>query len=149
MMQRTVESVKAWINAKVSRLESVECPCCEQKVSAYKVSLTGSMVRTLRFLSESPGFVHLPSVANRFTLTHNDHAKMRHWNLVEGDPNETGSYRITPRGRMWLAGTIKIPAYVYVSRGKKVWGSDALEMVGPDEVDFYRKDEQSAAPAGG
>lgn len=95
------------------------CPCCGQFARRYKRTIYSSQVKqliSLYKLNRDLGwhlFFHRTVVVR--TANNNDLALLRHWGLLELEPNadpgkkDSGNFRITKLGRQFVEQKIRVP----------------------------------------
>jgi len=115
----TLGEAKQWLRDRWE--EGADCPCCGQFAKLYKRPLTSSMAAALLLMARHQGrdFFHVPDWLAKWTSTAvirgGDWAKLRHWGLIEADPEgRAGYYRITERGRDFLYAGLSVPRHVYL-----------------------------------
>lgn len=114
------------------------CPLCSQLVRVYKYTLNNLMIACLRGLGQvttpTGDFVHI----SRIPVEGRDRkavearafggvlAKLRYWELIEGDGAQSasvgsvrgsGRWRITQRGEGFLRGDVCVERYIYLYNG--------------------------------
>ena len=101
------------------------CPCCGKwgKISPQGMNETRALA--LLWLSRAPvdadGWVDVPRIGPRWLLRGKTHTTLQHWAFVESGSNHDttkksdGFWRITERGRQFIAGSLLVPkkAYIY------------------------------------
>jgi len=127
------------------------CPLTGKAIRIYRHGLHQSQVNTLRRLrnrSDKLRQTYLPLEV--FTAARDGNlAKMVHWGLVEPLQKSAayegeqvgGMWRITPRGRDWLDGKIRVPRQVAILLGKCIGYVNALDLIGADQCqDTFTRD---------
>lgn len=120
--------------------EGVICPCCEQRAQLYRRKFSAAMARSLIWLYRQGAerrFVHVNNNAPRWVLTFGGYfALMRHWALIEPQPNEdtdkrtSGRWRITPLGVEFVLKRRVIPSHVHLYANRVVGWSDTTMTIG-------------------
>jgi hypothetical protein len=142
--KRRLDAVKREIGTLLSRGYYTTCPITGRAIRIWRHNLSRGQVTTLKRLdsvSKELGkvYVHLKFLTAR---RDGNLAKMALWDLIsplspdailEGEKCG-GMWRITERGRDWLAGRIKIPRQVAVLFGKRVGYVDPLDLITVDDV---------------
>jgi hypothetical protein len=106
------------------RWKGVVCPCCDQLAKVYARPLHSSMAAALIRIAQAPeGWVVITEV-----LTHRqlgDAAKLVYWGMLEAREGEredgssrVGQYRVTERGRAFVACRLAVPKYAVVYAGE-------------------------------
>ena len=97
------------------------CQVCDRKGKINRVSFNKNMAVTLCWMvsHSGTGWIDVQKCAPRDTLKNNNHAKMKHWGLLEG---ESGTWRVTERGLRFVDSEIVIPKYVLI------YNDNALEF---------------------
>jgi hypothetical protein len=101
-----------------------DCPTCGRYAKIYHRSLNSCMAQFLIYLNKKSGdgtpWIHVQSQKDAAHLLHGgDHAKLRHWKLIEEMPNIdapskkcSGNWRITEKGKMFARNEITVPGKV-------------------------------------
>ena len=142
-------------NVDLADLPGNRCPCCNDKLVAYKHCINTGILSALYRLSISGGVAN----ANReLGLNHNQAAnfqKLQYWGLIapvmqDNNPNvkEKGMWSLTPLGLAWLNGEQQ------VRKTPVTFRKDVIEMTGPlitpDDVNpEYRQIEDYTGDARG
>jgi len=144
----TLEEAKQWLRDRFD--DGASCPCCHQYVKLYKRKLNSSMalaaVYIFKYFQANPDtdWLHVPSYLSRIissaTVRGGDWSKLRYWGLIEdqkgvrSDGSErVGNYRITPAGKAFVAGTLRVPKHVFLYNGTVVKREDS-ETTSIDEA---------------
>jgi hypothetical protein len=120
------------------------CPLTGKMIRIWRHGLHQSQVNTLRRLRDRGDRLRKTYIPLEAFSGHRDGnlAKMVHWGLVlpltkasayEGE-NVNGMWRITKRGRDWLAGKIRIPRQVAILLGQRIGYVDAKDLITVDQV---------------
>lgn len=128
----TLSEAHKWLKDRVE--DGVVCPCCAQFAKIYKRKLNSSMARGLLVLVrlDENGPIHIPSIftAQRVCAA-NDGSLLRHWGLIEEVPGvrddgstRVGYYTVTDLGRKFAAGSVRVPAYIYLYAARLVDSND-------------------------
>ncbi len=105
--------------------KGTSCRVCNQHVQMYRYKINGKAAKCLISLfwldvqSPSKIWFHVESDIG-VAGTSGHWAKLRHWELIEEMPKDqndkekktSGYWKITPKGRDFVRGTIKLPIYV-------------------------------------
>jgi hypothetical protein len=111
-------------------------------VKRYHRKLRNLLAKILRMLYDTGGtekFVHGPTLVRGTASYGGDFGKLSHFNLIEEKPGRredsgrTGYWRVTPRGKEFLQGKIRIPKYA-LTYNAKVEDYDDQEMVTINEL---------------
>lgn len=100
--------------------EGSVCPCCDQYAKRYVRAIYSTqamqLIRLYRMNSlpgEEATFYHRTQVTPR--CNNGDLVFLRHWDLLEVEPNEdpakkdSGNFRITPLGREFVLMRVRVP----------------------------------------
>lgn len=127
----TVQETKDFLRQNYEK--GCTCPSCGQFVKLYKRKLNSSMARALIILfnlSKTQEWIHSREITKNVNIT-GDFAKMAYWKLIEEkkkeggeDKRTSGIWKITERGRQFVRGQIRIPAYVFIYNAKLQGFSD-------------------------
>lgn len=104
----------------------VQCPCCGQLVKLYRRKIHASMVRPLISLyhhtCRGEEFVHYRKLDG--AVGNPDYTKLAYWALIEPMPNDidpakkdSGSWKLTDLGIVYVRGNIALPKYKWVFNG--------------------------------
>lgn len=96
------------------------CPCCGQKVVAYKHLFNKVLLSDLELLNKVGGVSSLRDIFDTYEMTSSQFAnfqKLRYFGLVSKEGN---IYSLTPRARAFLDGTGAIPSYAVTKFGELV-----------------------------
>lgn len=143
----TLQEVKDWLNAKFG-IVPTECPACRQNVHKYPRPIHGSMVKLLielyRLDRQKQDYYHVSDIYKALTKKKNgsdDFSKFSRWGMIvqkkkmPGQLGRTSGYwAITPKGRDFVEGKIRVPRAVYmfnkISRGFTPETVDVKEALG-------------------
>ncbi len=149
---RTIRATKASrlsalqhrINDLLNQGWAVVCPLSGKLIRLYRRGLHQSQVNTLRRLMEKSDklgktYLHVEFFSGR---RDGDLAKLELWHLAERmrDANRlegesaSGMWRITPHGRLFLEGKVRIPRQVAVLLGERLGYVDAAVTMSVSEV---------------
>jgi hypothetical protein len=125
--------------------EGLVCPCCEQFAKVYKRKLNGAMAASLvliaRHFKHSTEWLHVENYLKELpgipASLRGDFAKLRYWGLIErmegereDGSNRVGYYRITPLGKDFVEGRVKVPGHVYLFNSECIGHSDETLHIG-------------------
>jgi hypothetical protein len=131
----TIAEAKHFLRANFEK--GVDCPCCGQFVKLYKRKLNSGMAITiLRIYNESiddfgkwipvKEFLRI----NKYKNSH-DWTLLKHWGLLEekeivkdSEDNNSGFWKITPKGRQFVMNEINVPNKVHIYNNKVLGFSD-------------------------
>jgi hypothetical protein len=130
------------------------CGACGAKVVEYTFGLNKGLVAFLQKL----WLAGRPASLDELNLTkgqYTNHALIRHWGLAEQQAPESelearkgGKWRLTPEGREFLAGDLKVPKQIVTLRGKVVrYSAKQVGLFDIDEGYAYRQDYKDQAAA--
>lgn len=114
----SIERGKEWLRSRLSG--GATCPLCGQHAEEYRRKITASMVATmgrmqLAIVHERPStYVHLADIRQ----TSRDTATLQYWGLISEHPMKRGWWRVTERGREFLAGRVRVHKYAHVYNGQ-------------------------------
>ena len=131
--------MKTILEAKNHLRENYEsgtsCPVCSQLVKAYKRKLNANMCRALAIIyartNENSIYIH---VQNEFTLlglraTAMDYTYLEKWKFIEVNPDQSGHWRVTDKGKAFVEDTLVVPAYCLVYAGNVYkWSTNTVNM---------------------
>ncbi len=139
------------INRLLNLGHTVEDPTTGGLIKIYRRGLHQSQVSTLKRLRDRSDKYNMTYVhVELFTARRDgDLAKMAMWDLIEPLKVESrleaetgrGKWRITPRGRAWLNGTIRIPRQVALLFGERLGYVNDADLIGPEDAAAYFKQE--------
>jgi hypothetical protein len=115
------------------------CPCCGKwgKISPQGMNETRALA--LLWLSRAPtnaeGWVDVPNVGPRWLLRGKTHTTLQHWGFVEPGSHDDstkradGLWRITDKGKQFIAGTVTVPkkAYIY-NNAVEGWSDECVSF---------------------
>ncbi len=123
-----LSALRTRMNALLNDGHPVICPLSGERIQVYRRHLTRSQVRTLERLRDKSDklgktYLHLEFFSAR---RDGDLAKLAAWGLAEPmkpataleDEKWRGHWKITARGRQWLAGTVTIPRQMALLLGE-------------------------------
>ena len=88
------------------------CPSCGQSLMVYKHSIARRLALIILKVKDYTVPFHLQKDA---CLSHSENTnfyKVPYWGIVEADDFGSGYYRITDKGREFIAGRIEIPKWI-------------------------------------
>lgn len=127
----TVKEAKDYMRPLLK--SGVTCPCCARHTQMYSRTITSAMARGLIVLyrlrhskQDANEFMHIENVLKEVqglpASIRADIPKLRFWGLIEpdgkdneetGNPN-TGMYRITEQGKLFVEGKITVSKHVNI-----------------------------------
>jgi len=121
----TLREAKAFL--KEYWKDGVACPCCGQHVQLYNYKLFATSAHALIVLSKlGDEYHHISKYAEagegRIRAPH--FAELRFWGMIEKKPNNdstkkaSGFWRITDKGREFVAGEIEVPSRILIFNNK-------------------------------
>lgn len=139
-----LSAMLARINTLLNAGWPMVCPVSGKLIKVYRRGLHQSQVNTLRRLMEKSDKLGIAYLHVEFFSARRDGdlAKLALWGLIERLRTEskyeqekaTGKWRITDRGRAFLAGTVRIPRQVAVLEGERLGYVDESDTMSVDEV---------------
>jgi len=117
------------------------CPCCERFIKLYRRPLSASMARYLIVLAKKSGmgnpWLHVETDFRDVSIpSRGDYAKLRYWGLIEAKPGVSergartkGYWRITDKGRAFVAGNAPVPSHILLLNNRVVGFSDNLVTI--------------------
>lgn len=114
-------AAKAWLLERLE--EGATCPCCTQFSKVYKRKINSTMARaliTLYLSSDGEEFVHTATLPGD---TH-EMSQLSWWGLVleerllRPDGGRAGHWRLTHKGRLFVLGSVTVPARARVYDGR-------------------------------
>lgn len=120
----TIAAARAWLLSHADK-GGAECPCCMQFVRIYRRPLEDKMVRGLVWLcrraTHDLNWVAYTKIGPEWLLkAGGTFAKLVHWKLMEGLPNEdpikrtSGVWRPTAKGWNFVHHNLRVPSHVYI-----------------------------------
>ncbi len=80
--------------------------------------MTAQLAHALRSIADAGGDKGYVSVA---AYGHSAiHGRLKHWNLIETPSPRSGRWRLTPAGKTWLEGKVRIPEQIQVLNNQRV-----------------------------
>jgi len=128
----TLEQSREWLRKHLN--DGARCPCCSQFAKIYRRKINAGMARSLIEMWQVAGcdWVHLPTAIGARSR---EEGKLAYWALVEesteprDDGGRAGWWRVTPKGRAFVAGLTRVPKYAHIYDGRCL-GFDDTELVG-------------------
>lgn len=109
--------------------DGVKCPCCHQNVKIYKRKLNRNHVSMMvevyrRQRSDTRDlWVYIPDIPQKSR----DFSTAHYFDLIEQRPGvrddgakQTGWWRVTQTGKLFLAGRVFVPKYALVYNGERI-----------------------------
>lgn len=131
-----VEELKTQLLELAATTEGTVCPVCKTDCKIYNRSLYFNMVKHLIKLSRLPkdddGFVQIGDEPlgkeEQRNYTAAEFQKLRYFGLIEknqpGEQRDGVWWRVTPKGKDFISGKIKVPSNAVVLNGKVLSYSD-------------------------
>lgn len=131
----TIEQVRRWMNIMTLQHGKTDCACCKSHIQSYKRSISSSQVYWMFALYKlSKGttkYVDFKRVGyylfEKLGRNASDYTTLTYWDLIEVDPDALGFYRLTPKGKDFIEGKIKVPKDIYLTNGK-MWKKSVEEI---------------------
>lgn len=130
--ERTLGDVREGLRKDLAVGEFAFCLCCGGNAKVYARSISHMMVRALALLAKAPHGLSSSEITKLTRQTGGgDTSRLAHWEMIEPLPDHF--WKITPKGRQFLAGDIRVPhkALVYID---KLIGFDTSIEVGVHDV---------------
>lgn len=116
--------VIAWLREQAEG-DGANCPACDRHVKIYKRCINSGMARSLVVLYREAGinYAYVPDVVGARSR---EEGKLAYWGLVEEektkrpDGGRAGWWRVTPRGKLFVTGTMRVPKYAFVYNGNVI-----------------------------
>lgn len=136
----TVNEAKVWLRENFDKGEC--CPVCNQFVKLYRRNLNSAMAYSLilldrYFRTSSDEWVHAPSYLRSMKARDRDLGYLKFWGVIEEKPCEredggkhAGFYRITEDGKRFVAGTTRLPKYIFL------YNRELIQRPSPKTVDI-------------
>lgn len=133
----SLEEAQEWIRKEATKPKGAKCPCCTLYVKIYNRKLNSALARTLIWMyhadGDPDGWIHMPTRAPAWATRNREYSRLCYWGLAERRPKDpkdkkvktTGLYRITPKGREFVEGRIK------VLQSAVVYGRELRRFEGP------------------
>jgi hypothetical protein len=132
--------------------DGATCPCCGQFAKTYRRKLSSTMAYALVLMEQyfcrtGEAWLHVPSYLTKVVsdqhgamLRGGDWAKLSYWGLIEerGDQRADGAkhagwWRVTPGGRRFIHGQLRLPKHALVYNGRLL-GLDDAETTSIEEA---------------
>jgi hypothetical protein len=135
-MTETVDQARTRIRAEAA--EGCRCPVCTRIVKVYRRRIHREMVVFLARLRrccdrgrDTGAFYGPRDVRGDGAKASTDGVYLAHWGLIECEKTATGAprrgrYRVTPRGRLFLDGSICVPAVALFLCGDHIGFEEAM-----------------------
>jgi hypothetical protein len=116
--------------------KGADCPTCGRYAKIYHRALNSCMAQFLIYMEKKSDnttpWIHVQSQKDAAHLLHGgDHAKLRHWGLIEEMANNdsptkkcSGFWRITYKGKLFARNEIRLPAKVVLLFNEKLGFSE-------------------------
>jgi len=123
---KTLQEARDELYTAVRNKSQATCPCCNRLVKVYRRTLNASQARYLIEMARKSGagnpWLHVETdFRDVSTPARGDYAKLRFWGLIEPRPahkgrggKTNGYWRLTDRGRTFVAGQSFVPAYIFL-----------------------------------
>lgn len=137
----TLDSARCEMLSNAHSKKGTRCPCCERFIKLYRRPLSASMARYLIVFARKSGtdnpWLHVETDFRDVSIpSRGDYAKLRYWGLIEPKPGASerggrtnGYWRITAKGREFVAGTVLIPSHILLLNNRVVGFSDNLVTI--------------------
>lgn len=134
------------INRLLNDGHAVICPLTGKLIEVYRRGLHRSQVRMLERLRDRADLLGTPTAYLPLVVftgrSDGDLAKLALWGLAETlkpasryeKESCRGKWRVTERGRAWLAGHVRIPRQVAVLLGERLGYVDERDLIGPEDT---------------
>lgn len=123
------------------RDEGLKCPCCDQNVKVYRITITAGMAQGLitHYRLNDMGFAHINATRAANGATDNrQESKLAYWGLFEEevtvkreDGGRRGFWRVTPHGVLFLRGELTVPKWL------RTYNNEVIEIVQPERVSIH------------
>lgn len=103
------------------------CPVCDKFGKVYKIKLSQALALALKWVADhakDDGWVDVQMLGPRWMLRAKTYPLLAHWELIESQSPRSGIWRVTPKGRAFLDGSVLAPKAVYIY-DNSVWAFDA------------------------
>ena len=112
--EETLATVREEMRVLMAVGEAVTCPCCSQTAKVYSRPINAAMVAALSVVARSTGGLNNRGIVSAMGKSDgaSQISKLVHWGLVEQDREH--NWCVTSKGRLFLAGRIKIPARILI-----------------------------------
>jgi len=122
------------------------CPVCDRWGRVYSRRINKTMMKSLIWLHHSSPtdgpWTDIPLTAPRWLVRSNQLPTLRWWGLVERRTNDdlkkkhSGMWRVTTKGREFIAGTLRVPSMVFTYNGEPVGWSETQTAASDHFEDF-------------
>lgn len=103
------------------------CPVCDKFGKVYKIKLSQALALALKWVADhgkEDGWIDVQTQGPRWMLRAKTYPLLAHWDMIESQSSRSGIWRITPKGRAFLDGSVLAPKAVYIY-DNSVWAFDA------------------------
>lgn len=135
--ETTLKEAKEFLREHVGA--GAVCPVCRQFVKLYRRNITYAMTKSLILMAKNsqPGqYIHVLKLLTEMKHANSDWAKLRHWGLIEplsagrdDGSMRDGFWRLTDKGREFVANRLTIPASVTMYNRKALHFSDKFVTI--------------------
>ncbi len=108
----SLNGAREYVQEALATGEMIDCPCCGRNIKKYQWSILRSMLTALNYLNthERVEGKTLAKISGGGV-----YAKLKYWGLTDQTESKNrGYWFITPRGRDFLHGYIRVPKHAYV-----------------------------------
>ena len=128
----TLAEARAMVEA--GRDDGIACPCCGQYAKVYNRKFNANMARFLISLfrrHEELEWVHY----RKCNFTGRDYPYVSLWGLAETNCSDettkrmSGFWRLTPNGRLFVQGRIRVPSHCYLYNNEALHFSDTWTTI--------------------
>lgn len=132
--ERTAGDVQASLRHSLAAGEVVCCPVCGGSSRVYARGINHMMIRTMRELAAvDPRTLTSAEITKRTGQTGGgDTSRLVHWGFIESWPEH--SWKITAKGRQFLAGSIRVPHKALEHLGQLIGFDTSIEVSVEDVV---------------
>ncbi len=119
------------------RGEEVKCPCCEGLYKVYHRTISGAMSLAMKWMADRTchdhtAWVEMSASAGtpKPVIDSREWSRLKHWSMVELCENDdskkrtSGLWRLTPKGRAFIAGHIRVPRCIRILNDEIVDSSE-------------------------
>lgn len=110
----TLDEAKRWTETERRKKEGCRCPCCGLYNKVYRRKLNSGMayflIKLCRMVKDEDGWV----VVKWGRTVTGDYSKLRYWGIIEQKKGKSNTWRVTPKGSLFVLGCLDVPRYAFI-----------------------------------